>query len=345
MNLLDGQHAKPGFRDNAKVCKGPRWVLASYTPHVGAHARPHDYVCHHRPHPTPFRATVRSSPESISPSLQDINPSRTLYGSRTGFGQELLRLLIDAPDVTVDTAAPSTTRLAFPDKVPNPEASEPASENQPTAQTAVISASTSTTCSASAFTCKVASLVKEVAALMVSHRDLAALRKAMEVCQVQVNSARAGSGGGGGRGAVQGPLKRTASVGNTISPSGSVPRIRGGLPGASRGLASRPPESVSGASPDEKVAAHGSMSAASPSSPQLLASGPGTATAATTATAAAVAQQRSCNSREWEWVRVRRVVVIGLGSLGSYQTAVRSGRQTAAESTRAAARCVEGRGG
>ncbi|GIL52367.1 hypothetical protein Vafri_8258 [Volvox africanus] len=276
---------------------------------------------HHGASRCPDQSNHGVAPANASP------PNKTLYGSRSAIGQEFLRLLLNAPDISLlqtpvrpasDVAAApcSAAAVGTDNEVPAPGASY------------IAAVATSTACLD-----HVTSLVREVAALMASHRDMATLRHVMETCRTRANTARAGSSIGGS--------------GSTTETFGARPgsRCSGGV-GVSQFVPMFPTMPVS----ETAVASRG-LSATSPPSPQASPAARDPANsgsremAASTAGDASQADElcndlpvRDCN---WEWQQVRRVVVVGLGSLGSYQAALRSGRQTERESSRAASRLYQ----
>ncbi|GIL79562.1 hypothetical protein Vretimale_12277 [Volvox reticuliferus] len=244
--------------------------------------------------------------------------NRTLYGSRSATGQQFLRLLLEAPDIGLpqtpvraafDAAGALLTAVAVTDtEAPAPGASSTAAALNPTA-------------------CldHVASLVHELAALMASHRDMATLRHVMETCQARANTARAGSciGGSGGATSLFGAR---LSSGRSSGVPPSVPTFPTmpfhGTAVASRGSPYQTPPSV--------------RNSANSGSLEMAASTGGPASQADS-----LCSEPASGDCNWDWQQVRRVVVVGLGSLGSYQAALRSGRQTERESSRAASRLYQ----
>ncbi|EFJ45962.1 hypothetical protein VOLCADRAFT_93714, partial [Volvox carteri f. nagariensis] len=257
-------------------------------------------------------------------------PNRNLYGSRTAIGQHLLRLLLDAPDLNAATwgsptspTSPSERKSSLATATAS-AASAPAtaaeSTPKPTSCTALNPGTPDADAGLRASLDSVASLVQEVAALMTSHRDKALLLNAIDSCQARVNTARAGgserrtggphSGGGGGGTAASSPhppAKWASSSGCNITPGGHSSNNNTNNNSSSSGEINSTKSSRTVMGDGLSSGSHGYGSA------------------------------YDC----WDWRRVRHVVVVGLGSLGTYQAALRSGQQTERDSTRAASRLYQ----
>ncbi|GLI68186.1 hypothetical protein VaNZ11_012530 [Volvox africanus] len=275
--------------------------------------------CRNQPRLTLFGA-AQSNHGTAPPNASPAN--RTLYGSRSAIGQQFLRLLLDAPDVSLPQTpvCPASDVAAAPclAATAGTESEVPAPGARYTAAVA-----TSTACLD-----RVASLVREVAALMASHRDMATLRYVMEACQARANTASAGSSMGG-TGSATKPFGRSSGGGSV---SQFVPMFPN-MPVSGAPVASRAPSATSPPPPQTSPAARDPSNS---SSTEMAASTAGTASQG----------DELCNGvlvrdRNWDWQQVRRVVVVGLGSLASYQAALRSGRQTERESSRAASRLYQ----
>ncbi|GFR49343.1 hypothetical protein Agub_g11363 [Astrephomene gubernaculifera] len=306
-----------------------------------------------------------NSPPSISSPAHGGN--YTLYGSRTTVGRQLLQLLLSTPPVAAGDADLRHDAAA----VAAPEARGAAKAASAAASEAGLSEPSLD---------HVAALVRQVAQLMQAHSDMGALRTAMDTCAAQANAARSGSSGSGtasGRGGsgATGPPFRTGggffggvttatsrlAAGSIGSSHGSADAAGiGGNPLSTRSRGSswfggscNPHGGSNQSSRIQQPISYAGTVPGAPEGPlppqpagnQALSTACAAAAAASSAPPAAVeaadVRQHGDAVREWDWRQVRRVVVAGLGSLAAYRTALRSGRQTERESSRAVARLYQ----